>query len=496
MYEHAEYLNSTFSDFSKTSNWGVLEFQGLFNVAVFMSDFKNAEQWKNDALQNLAVCAQLQVLPDGTQWEQSPMYHNEVFHCFMNVNYLAQKMNILLPDVLITQTKAMAWANVKWQKPNFHQPLTGDSDDTDLRGLLTLAADIFDDGGLKSRAFSTSNYENCFLLNTGQQLKYSTMAQQELDFTSAYLQSTGEMIMRSSWDESASYSSLQVKKIGCGHAHDDILNFTLFASGRDYLVDGGRYTYVNSKIREELKSSSSHNLLTVDDLPNSIYENSWNNSFNAVSQGVFTNITPKYDYAEAENLAYQRLADPVLIKRRAIFIKPCLWFLFDSFSANKSHTYALNFNFPDKEIRLDSNTVSTTYAKNNLVIRSLKTVKMKKEDSHWSPEYNLLKENDRVWFSRKATGFDSFITVLNFPDQDKFSCNRIPVYDRKDKIYKDDVVEAVEFTYGSKEFMLMVVHRVNASSAPFFKLKSEIVSGEVVLLEKKGDKYKQFILKD
>jgi hypothetical protein len=496
LYEHAKCLDSSFSDFSKTSNWGVLEYQGLFDVAVFIPELKTSSLWKNDALKKLSVCAQLQILPDGTQWEQSPMYHNEVFQCLLNVNYLSQKFNIAIPEILIAKTKAMAMANVKWQKPNFHQPLIGDSDDSDLRGLLTFASFLFKDSVLKSRAYFACDYENSFLISPMQQAVYKNMNIYKPDFLSAFLQSSGDMVLRSSWSDSANYMILQLKKLACGHAHDDIFNFSLFANGKDYLVDGGRYTYVESDMRKQLKSSESHNVLSVDNLPNSIYESSWSNSYNADSRGIYTKITKEYDYAEADNTAYLRLPDPVLMTRRVLFIKPGLWLFFDSFTANGSHKYSQYFNFPNKEIKTSENQIETTYDKNNLIIRAVNPVKIDTETSKWSPEYNLLVENSRVEFSRESRGFDTFITALYFPDQSETSFTKLEILDRNNKKYKDEVAEAIKIRYDLKEFIVLVVYKLDKPSVPFYKIDDEIVRGKIVLLEKNGEVYKSILIKE
>ena len=213
LYQHGEYLNSSFSNFSKTSNWGVIEFHGLFNLAQFLTEFKIAPQWQKDALDKLSTCIELQVQEDGTQWEQSPMYHNEVFHCFMNVNLIAQQNKFELPDLLVEKTKAMAYANVQWQKPNFHQPLLGDSDDTDTRGLLTLASYLFTDPVLKSRAFNDFDYETLFLLGREEAGNYKKMNAVDPDFLSTYQKSSGDFYMRTSWNKDATYTSLHFKKV-------------------------------------------------------------------------------------------------------------------------------------------------------------------------------------------------------------------------------------------------------------------------------------------
>lgn len=315
LYQHAEFINSAYSDFSKTSNWGILEYHGLFNTALFLSEFKNSDTWKNDALRKLEMCADIQMLPDGVQWEQSPMYHNEVLHCLMNVVLLGDLNHIEIPELIRKKVHRMAWVNVEWQKPNYNQPLIGDSDDSDLRGLLTLATWIYKDGGLKSRAHEKLDFLNYFVLGAKGNSDYMAVTPKNPDFLSVYQPFSGDVFMRNSWGEDASYLQFHVQRIGDGHAHDDLLHISLFANGRDYLVDGGRYTYTETKERKLLKSSESHNGVGVDGEPNSIYSNTWGNSFNARSKYVYTHFSKSFDYAESTNEGYQRLADPVSVTR-------------------------------------------------------------------------------------------------------------------------------------------------------------------------------------
>ena len=497
LYQHGEYLNSSFSNFSKTSNWGVLEFQGLYNLAQFLTEFKIAPQWQKDALDKLSTCIALQVQEDGTQWEQSPMYHNEVFHCFMNVNLIAQQNKFELPDLLVEKTKAMAYANVQWQKPNYHQPLLGDSDDTDTRGLLTLASYLFTDPVLKSRAFNDFDYETLFLLGREEAGNYKKMNAVSPEFLSTYQKSSGDFYMRTSWNKDATYTSLHLKKLGCGHGHDNLLHLTLFANGRDYLVDGGRYSYVDNYWRETFKSSKSHNTLGVDNLSNSIYSDSWTNKYEARSQGVYVSSEASFDYGEAENTAYKRLADPVSMKRRVLFLKESnVWLIFDSFSGKQSHTYSQYFNFPNKDVVIEDGGLITTYKEGNLKIQPIKELEIKLTDEWWSPEYNLKQENKRAELFKKTTGFTSFISALYFPEQTNLKYERTPVYNRNDVLLSDKDVEAVTVSFDDKEYTLMVVHNSPAPASHFFKVKGQMLSGEVVLIEKTNKKIKRYIIKD
>jgi hypothetical protein len=494
--QHAQYINNSFSDFSKTSNWGVIEFQGLFNVSQFLTEFKENKKWETDALNNLSTCIQLQILEDGAHWEQSPMYHNAVFHCFMNVNLLAQRNHIILPEIIVQKTKQMALVNVQWQKPNYHEPLLGDSDDNDLRSLLTLSSFLFHDSVLKSRAFKTLDYENFYIMGKENGIIYENLVDQQPDFLSAYQQSSGDFYMRSSWKENATYAGFHIKKLGCGHGHDNLLHFTLFANGKDYLVDGGRYTYVDNQWREFFKNNKSHNTLGVDDLTNSIYSDSWSNSFEARSQGIFTKIESSFDYAEAENTAYKRLIDPVSVKRRLLFIKPNIWVLFDSFSANGEHKFSQYFNFPNDSIQIEDGALRTKFKENNLIIQPVKKAEIKVTDSWWSPDYNSKIESKRAEVFSAAKGFTSFITLLYFPDETNLKYEKIPVYNRNNKLLPDEVAEALNIVVDDKTYTIFVVHNSPIPADHFFIVDKQIISGEVVIIEKYKGKSTIKIIKE
>lgn len=495
LYEHGTYINSSFSNFSKTSNWGVIESHGLFNISVFLNEFKIASQWQKDAIDKLTTCVKLQILEDGSQWEQSPMYHNEVFHCYLNVNFVAQRRGIVIPEIIVEKTKAMAYANVKWQKPNYHQPVLGDSDDTDLRGLLTLASILFDDLVLKSRGFEEIDYELQFMIAKEEAEIYKNKEDIEPSFLSAYQKSSGDFYMRTSWEEDATYTSLHLKKLGCGHGHDNILHFTLFANQQDYLIDGGRFSYVNNKWREYFKSNKSHNTLGVDDLPNSIYKDSWTNKYEARSQGVFTKSTINFDYAEAENTAYKRLEDPVSMKRRMFFLKPNIWLIFDSFSANKTHKFSQYFNFPDKNIEIIDNGLTTTFEKNNLRIQPIKDVNIELSDEWFSSEYNLKTEIKRAELFKNSTGFTSFISLLYFPEETTLTYEKVPVYTRRNALMEDEDVEAVTINVGKVQYTLLVVHNSSAPGNHFYNVNGVFVQGEVVLIENNNEKINIQIIK-
>ncbi len=62
LHQHAEYINSSFNYFSKTSNWGVIEYNGLFTLSNVLSEFKKSAKWGVESIEKLTTCINLQVL--------------------------------------------------------------------------------------------------------------------------------------------------------------------------------------------------------------------------------------------------------------------------------------------------------------------------------------------------------------------------------------------------------------------------------------------------
>lgn len=496
LYQHGTYINESFGPFSQTSNWGVLEYQGVFHLSIFLKEFKDSSIWQKGAIEKLTACSRLQVLSDGTHWEESPMYHNEVLHSFLNVNLLAQRNNIELPEILVQKTKDMAYANIAWQKPNYHQPTLSDSDDSDLRGLLTLTASTFKDPVLKSRAFDKADYESYFILGEQGNISYKNIEIKQPAFLTKYQKSSGGFYMRTSWEEDATYASLMLKKWGSGHGHDNLLHFSLFANKRDYLVSSGRFTYVNNEWRKFFKMSDAQNTLGVDGLQNSIYRDTWSNSYQAWGKGDFTFSTSTFDYGEGSQTGYERLDDPVETKRRMLFLKPDVWLLFDSFSAKEAHTYSAFFNFPNDHVAVTDKGISTTYDKDNLRIQPLNNAEVKLADSWYSPEYNLKLKSKRAEIFKKQTGFTSLISLLYFPEKTHLKFEKVPVYTIKGVLFTDKDAEAVRITLDKKEYIFMVAYNSPQINNHFFKLDDQIVRGEIILIEKENGKTKTHIIKE
>src|SRR5437899_2633477 len=60
--------------------------------------------------------------------------------------------------------------------------------------------------------------------------------------------------------------------------------------------------------------------------------------------------TEVFDYAEASHDAYGRLADPVIHRRRVLFVKPGYWLFVDDLDGRAEHAVELRFQFAPIEV--------------------------------------------------------------------------------------------------------------------------------------------------
>ena len=132
--KHAEVLEQNPRRmFSMKSNWGIMEAAGLYELGLALDQGNCCRKAGKLLRQQL----QIQILDDGMQWEASPMYHNEVLMSCLH----ALRIGRLYGEELFGEEqkeilREMLCVTRDLATPAGTQPMTGDSDDTDVTGLL------------------------------------------------------------------------------------------------------------------------------------------------------------------------------------------------------------------------------------------------------------------------------------------------------------------------------------------------------------------------
>lgn len=406
---HIDLLKKAHSGFQKGSNWGIIQDSGLFHIGVYFND----KDIINLALERLNQETDLQIMSDGFQWEQSNNYHNEVLLVLLDVVIDADKNNITLPNRLKDKIERMAQAALKTIKPNAHNPLFGDSDDTDMRDIMSRCALVFGRADFKYYGFESLDYNTVWLTGYDSIEKYNQIESGMPEFTNAYLTDSGNYVLRENQTSNSNYLCFHNGYTGAGHAHADKLHFDLMIKGRDVLVDAGRYTYLNNAQRRYIKSPKAHNVCLIDNKQYLEMTSQWEtkNPALAVQYPCFNN-----EYCTligGAHLGYLK-SKGIFTERKILHIKPDIYMIIDVFKAKGFHTYQQYFHFAptgsvnicSKKAVFDDGTV-----KSELYFIT-PNAKISKEKSSYSSNYNAVCDNDCVKSSFSAVGNNCAVTVI------------------------------------------------------------------------------------
>lgn len=393
--EQCDTLLKVYDDFRTLSNWGVLQNCGLITFAFYYN--KLDTDYFAVPLKRLEHQCKIQILPDGVHWEQSPMYQNEVLNCLLETAVQFKAHNMEIPEYIKETIRKIGFSNFAMKKPNHHQPMQGDSDDTDLRDIITRCSAVLEDEELKFGGFEEIDFESVWELDKKSIENYSKLQIKKPEYTSIALQNSGNFYLRDSFDEDGNYLWFTCGSIGSGHGHGDMLHFDLTYKGEDFLIDSGRYTYVEgNQTRIELKNNYSHNTVIVDNKLFSEFKGSWGIVKTPLPLNSLYSFNKEFDYVEGGHLGYLYQPNPVVSNRKIFYLKPDLWVVTEEFLTTGKHSYKQFFNLDDKiESELRDNCVLLK-GKNTLYMKWSDSVKLNKKEMEISKEYNTLEKSTRL----------------------------------------------------------------------------------------------------
>ena len=334
--------------FSMKSNWGVLEYVGLYILGCVLEN----EQYLERARYFIKTCLHIQVMDDGMQWEASPMYHNEVLMCMME----AVRFSRIYGDDLFDQLELnlihrMAFADMCLKNPDNRQPMVGDSDDTDLRDLITQASYLFNDGVLKHGGYEKLDYESIWLYGTEAAREYEARKSVPVVGGLFNMFASGQVVYRSGWDKDSFWLYYVNGPQGGGHGHSDKLHVGLWMDGDEILTDPGRYTYTDTQPRYDLKNAISHNVPMVNREEYAPAVESW--SCAALPVSTPNRIVRKDDYLliEGAHTGYASLG--VTVNRRILVLGEDAVLICDDFIGMKPNSVTQRFHFGE-QIQLEA----------------------------------------------------------------------------------------------------------------------------------------------
>lgn len=488
---HAEYLMESYRDFQIKSNWGVIESRGLMEIALALPESEKTKAYLDTALKRLFEEAQVQILDDGVHWEQSPMYHNEVFHCYLEVLRLAKRYGLVLPADVIDKIRSMAYANLAWKKPNHCQIMQGDSDETDIRDLLSQSAVLLEDSVLKFGGYDCLDYDGVWdLLKSGAEI-YEKLPSRKPEFLSRLLGDSGNYYFRTDWGENADFMHFRCGFLGGGHGHSDKLHIDLVINGEDILMDGGRYHYVEGEKRTWFKSALSHNVPVIDNQDYLICKDAWGVANR--SSAYFSGCKNKdgYVFLQGGHAGYLNSGlGNVWINRKVIGLEDRLFVIADEFYSTETHNYMQLFHFNNQgKVSAGGNKVTYMGKKAELDMVFLgENMQLDLRKSMLSRNYNQIEDNQMVVSECQTSGFCSMITVIcgyESGEKNRVWAEQIPVIVPA-KGLKLDSTEAEAVTIGihGRQYVVIITHKDIADNCDMLEAGGCKGLGSVIVFDK------------
>ncbi len=405
--DHINYMLSVDTPFLRLSNWGIIGNSGVYHAALFLGDEATASKMEQYIADELSI----QVDPDGWHWEQSPMYHVEVLTSVLRVVRLAKRYGRTLPSIITESGLSMSLAVAKSAKPDHYQFMQGDSDDTDVRGLLTGAAILYESPELKFHGFSQPDFESLFWVQEDELSAFYALEAKPLPLLAANDHS-GNYYLRTGWGEEDSCAHLVCGYMGSGHGHADHLHLDLCMLGKEVLCDSGRFTYVEKPIRLELKAPAAHNTFTMDGVPFTECTETWGYGEVALPMHGGAYTKNGWSFAEAAHLGYMRLADPAVCRRYVIQADKRLSFVLDLTHARAEHTYEGTYHFRALNgLRLEGD--HAVYEAEGVVTEILYPGREAEvRTTPFSPHYNHLEDASCLVLHKTETGLCAMPTVF------------------------------------------------------------------------------------
>lgn len=487
--EHLEYLNENNKYERVLSNWIILEQQGVFMALNYFPELKLSNKLKKKNLETLEDAIKIQVVGDGLHWEQSFQYHNEMLICYLEILCLSGKNNIEVSSEIKSKVFNMLRATLYIMKPNHCQSNYGDSDEEELRGILTLGALIFKEGLFKYYAYKEVDFNSLMLYGEKSIKEYKELKIKKIKNVSKAFTDSGLYYMRTGFRENDSYSMFKCGFLGSGHGHSDTMHLEISFKGEDILVDCGRYTYSQSDpIRIELKNAKSHNTSMVDGEDFTICTSSWSNNGVATPIKGFNKFTDSYDFVEGGHLGYINTKG-IFSNRKVVYIKPGIWIVSDEFFGNGKHKYEQFYNFNSSNVeKLSKNKVKYIGENIDFYIETLNNNGIfTLEEAKVSKDYNKFYKSKRAIFNsvgNENTFINSVMYGEDKNEKEMKSINYVDVYDWQGKKINSDVAEAIEIVINeNKKYTVLLVHREDPKGRKMYLINNYRIYGRVAVIE-------------
>jgi len=407
--DHANYIDKYYEIGERSSNHLLGNAAAQIVLCSLFPEITHSSEYLERAQSILEDELKKQIYPDGASYEQSLSYHRVILEFLLLLELLKLKKILKIPAQISQTIKKMAEFLLYATQPNgFYQPISDadgarvfllDNDVLDARPYLNLVAILFNNKEFENKDADQSD-ESGFYINPRQLQKFNNLKPRNPKIVSKLFPDSGYAFLRKDWSRTSSWLFFDCGPVGMGtndpnlelgtHGHSDTLNFGLSLDGQTIITDIGSYVYTTEQpFHQYFRSAKGHNVAIIDDTDqNVLVDYPWTLKQTAQGKNLKSKFDSDMDYVSGEHTGYQRLEDPVQIKREIFFSKKdnfCL--IKDSFKAKGKHKInSLLHLFPWLKAEIISqNLVEVKFGQKILKIAILSPVKIKIDEGKTSP---------------------------------------------------------------------------------------------------------------
>lgn len=426
------YLHHQYRAKDTLSNWGIFQTGAMLLAHASIGDRVDLEEVYLFAYKEIEEQIQTQILEDGTQFEQSFLYHVEVYRLLLELAFLLPVYRKKWTPVL----KKMAHYVLQMTGPDGKSFAIGDSDVHSTSDILQLTAIFFEDSSYLVDNAKLDLGVLCLVGEEGLRTFKSLVAQAPLPGGTHFSES-GHSIVK----EGDSYLFFKAGPMGSGHSHSDQNSLCFYHKGQPIMIDSGRYSYRECDERYLLKSAWAHSTCILDGNPPEQIRSSWDyEAYPSFVSHHYKNVDSYY-WMQGIYQAQTRQGVPYWHKRQLVMLGGDLLLIVDSVDCLGQHELSSQF-ILDETVEIHHQQI------NDLCLYSSKDFTVQK--TLFSQRYNRLGRTHKL--VKTETFQDRLLTFTLLADC-SIQIEQLPVYQTDHRL----VDEAFAFSCKGKDVDLLLL---------------------------------------
>lgn len=328
LLDHGLFVRANLENtYEVTSNHFLSNVVGLWYLAALFDDVEAAREWPEFARAALETEIDVQVLPDGADFESSVPYHRLVTELFLGSSRLADHIGRPLSAHYRDRVNNMVEYLAAVTRPDGLMPQSGDADDgrlhvftgaghvtpQDARHLLGPAAAVFARDEWMALGGPAARWEAAWWGLSAPDAPAAAAPPVSRLFPDA-----GHAVVRDAGLYLLITNSIVGTKGFGNHKHNDQLGFEYHVGGTPIVVDPGSYVYTSDPAaRNRFRGTAYHNTLVIDGVEQNEFNPEWLFRMFEKAQAEHVRFTADGGSAEyvGRHAGYSRLPEPVMHER-------------------------------------------------------------------------------------------------------------------------------------------------------------------------------------